>query len=46
MADVFREIVRLRERGEPCALCTIVKTNGSTPGREMMRMLVRADGRT
>ena len=44
MADVFREIVQLRERGEPCALCTIVKANGSTPGREMMRMLVRADG--
>jgi xanthine dehydrogenase accessory factor len=44
MADLFREIVRLRERGEPCALCTIVKTNGSTPGREAMKMLVRADG--
>jgi len=44
MADVFREIMRLRERGEPCALCTIVKTNGSTPGREAMKMLVRADG--
>jgi xanthine dehydrogenase accessory factor len=44
MADLYREIVRLRERGEPCALCTIVKTNGSTPGREAMKMLVRADG--
>lgn len=43
-ADVFSEIVRLRARGEPCALCTIVKTNGSTPGKEMMKMLVRPDG--
>ena len=42
--DVFREIVRLRERGEACALCTIVKTNGSTPGKQTMKMLVRADG--
>ena len=44
MVDIFREIVRLREAGEDCALCTIVKTNGSTPGKEMMKMLVRADG--
>jgi len=44
VADLYREIVRLRERGEPCALCTIVQTNGSTPGKEMMKMLVRADG--
>ena len=44
MLDVYRQIVELRERGEPCALCTIVKTNGSTPGKEMMKMLVRADG--
>ncbi len=44
MLDVYRRIVELRERGEPCALCTIVKTNGSTPGKEMMKMLVRADG--
>jgi xanthine dehydrogenase accessory factor len=44
MVELYTEIVRLRERGEPCALCTIVKTNGSTPGKEMMKMLVRADG--
>lgn len=44
MVDVFREIVDMRARGESCALCTIVKTNGSTPGKETMKMLVRADG--
>ncbi len=44
MVDLYREIVRLRERGERCALCTIVKTDGSTPGKEAMKMLVRADG--
>ena len=42
--DVYREIVRVRERGEPAALCTIVATRGSTPGKESMKMLVRADG--
>lgn len=42
--DVFEEIVRLRASGEPCALCTIVKTRGSTPGKTTMKMLVRRDG--
>lgn len=42
--NIYAEIVRLQERGESCALCTIVKTSGSTPGKEMMKMLVRADG--
>jgi xanthine dehydrogenase accessory factor len=41
---VFEEIVRLRALGEPCALATIVKTRGSTPGKATMRMLVRRDG--
>jgi xanthine dehydrogenase accessory factor len=44
VVNLFAEIVRMQERGEPCALCTIVKTSGSTPGKEMMKMLVRADG--
>lgn len=44
MSSIYEEIVRLRERGEPCALCTIVKTTGSTPGKDAMKMLVRADG--
>jgi xanthine dehydrogenase accessory factor len=41
---IYAEIVRLQELGEACALCTIVKTTGSTPGKEMMKMLVRSDG--
>ena len=41
--EVFEELVRLRARGEPCALATIVKTRGSTPGKTSMRMLVRRD---
>jgi len=42
--DLYREIVRLREAGEPAALATIIATHGSTPGKESMKMLVRADG--
>lgn len=44
MTDVYEEIVRLRRLGEPCALCTITKTQGSTPGKTTMKMLVRRDG--
>ena len=31
--NLYEEIVRLARIGEPCALCTIVKTAGSTPGK-------------
>jgi len=34
------------ERGEPAALVTIVRSNGSTPQRAGAKMLVFADGRT
>ena len=34
------------ERGEPAALVTIVRSNGSTPQRVGAKMLVYADGRT
>ncbi|HHI80971.1 MAG TPA: xanthine dehydrogenase [Planctomycetes bacterium] len=44
MADVFTEILKLREKGIPAALATIIGTKGSTPGREAMRLLVREDG--
>lgn len=42
--SVFEEIVRLQREGRDCALCTIVATQGSTPGKEMMKLLVRDDG--
>lgn len=42
--DIWEEIVACRRRGEPAALATIVSTMGSTPGKDPMKMLVRADG--
>ncbi|MBS1875062.1 MAG: XdhC family protein [Acidobacteria bacterium] len=42
--DIFEELVRLRRRGEKCALATIVQVNGSIPSFESAKMLVREDG--
>lgn len=44
MTSLFEEIARLQRQGQPCALCTIVKARGSTPGKDAMKMLVRSDG--
>jgi len=44
--DVFEEIIRLRDAGRAAAMCTILQTRGSTPGKETMRMLVRDDHST
>jgi xanthine dehydrogenase accessory factor len=44
MTDVWEAIVECRRRGEEAALATIVSTLGSTPGKDPMKMLVRADG--
>lgn len=40
----YEEILANQRAGRSCALCTIVRTQGSTPGKEMMKMVVRADG--
>ncbi|MCC7014491.1 MAG: XdhC family protein [Planctomycetes bacterium] len=44
MTDLYAELVRLQHEGQACALCTITKTSGSTPGKVTMKMLVRRDG--
>jgi xanthine dehydrogenase accessory factor len=44
--DVFEEVAEMRARGERGALCTVVSTTGSTPGKETMRLLVRESGTT
>jgi xanthine dehydrogenase accessory factor len=40
--DVFAELVRRQQRGEPVVLCTVVRTAGSTPRKQAARMLVGA----
>jgi xanthine dehydrogenase accessory factor len=44
--DVFEAAAEAMRRGEPAALVTIVRTQGSTPQRVGAKMLVFADGRT
>ncbi len=44
--DLFEHIAAARERGEPAALATVIATQGSTPGRSAMKMLIRHDGST
>jgi len=41
---LYAELARLTAAGEPCALCTVVKTTGSTPGKTSMKMLVTRAG--
>ena len=44
--EVFAAVTKALDAGEPAALVTIVKTQGSTPQRVGAKMLVYADGRT
>jgi xanthine dehydrogenase accessory factor len=44
VADVYTEIVRLRQEGRRAALATIVNVRGSIPSFETAKMLVRDDG--
>src|SRR6185295_11560116 len=44
VADVYEELVRLRNLGQKCALATIVEVRGSIPSFESAKILVREDG--
>jgi len=44
--EVFSAVTEALQRGEPAALVTIIRTQGSTPQRVGAKMLVFADGRT
>lgn len=44
MNDLLAELEQLRLAGQRAALGTIVATAGSTPGKEAMKLLVKADG--
>ena len=44
--EIFQAVNKVLDKGEPAALVTIIKTEGSTPQRVGAKMLVYADGRT
>jgi xanthine dehydrogenase accessory factor len=45
MKTIFKAIVEIEERNETAALCTIVRSQGSTPRHTTSKMLVYPDGR-
>ena len=46
MVSIYKRIVELEEKNEAAVLCTIVRSQGSTPRRASSKMLVFPDGRT
>jgi xanthine dehydrogenase accessory factor len=42
--SIYRALLELEDKNEPGALCTIVRSQGSTPRRATSKMLVYADG--
>ncbi|MFN0057470.1 MAG: XdhC family protein [Planctomycetota bacterium] len=46
MLEIFREAAHLIESGRRGALATIISTQGSTPGKETAKLLIRDDGST
>ena len=45
MKSIFQALAELEQTHEPAALCTVVKSEGSTPRHVGSKMLVYADGR-
>lgn len=46
LTPLLEELIRLAGAGEPCALCAVVATKGSTPQAPGAMMLLRQDGTT
>ena len=44
MPSIFRAVAELENTHQPAALCTVVKTSGSTPRHSTSKMLVYPDG--
>jgi xanthine dehydrogenase accessory factor len=44
MVSIFQALVELEQAHQPAALCTVVKTSGSTPRHSTSKMLVYPDG--
>jgi xanthine dehydrogenase accessory factor len=44
MPYIFEEIVKLKKKGEPAALATIISSRGSTPREVGSKMLIKSDG--
>jgi xanthine dehydrogenase accessory factor len=44
MADIYEEILKVKNKGECAALATVISADGSTPREQGAKMLIRQDG--
>jgi xanthine dehydrogenase accessory factor len=44
MNSIYQALLELEQKSQPAALCTVVKTSGSTPRHSTSKMLVYPDG--
>ncbi|MEX2081234.1 MAG: XdhC family protein [Dehalococcoidia bacterium] len=42
--EIYREVLKAIQAGEPVVLATVARTRGSTPRKTGAKMVVRADG--
>ncbi|MBN2388085.1 MAG: XdhC family protein [Anaerolineales bacterium] len=42
--SIYQALIELEKKGQPAALCTVVKTSGSTPRHSTSKMLLYPDG--
>ncbi|MFO7618874.1 MAG: XdhC family protein, partial [Thermoplasmata archaeon] len=45
MISIYQALAELETKNEPAALCTVVRSQGSTPRHSTSKMLVYEDGR-
>ena len=46
MENIYSKIAQVIEQGQRAALATVVKSTGSTPGKESAKMLITDDGKS
>ena len=44
MKEIFYEMLKILKKKQPCVLCTVVHTKGSTPQKAGAKLLIREDG--
>jgi xanthine dehydrogenase accessory factor len=44
MKEIFQEILSILQKKQPCVLCTVVRTKGSTPQKAGAKLLIREEG--
>jgi len=45
MLNIYRQLIEIADRGERCALATLVATSGSSPQNTGAKLIILPDGR-